>query len=320
MLQKIKRVYRCQSNRFHKHVFRFIMGHVNVFSRNFPKLFLKYFYWNWMDKFPNFRLPEDINQFLLKSSVIHRNYKMRSVCADKYAVRNFVKERVGEGVLVKCYGVYDNFRDIDFKSLPDQFVMKMTNASGRNIICKDKTILNISAREVEDKFNLWLADTKFGIASGEWHYAHIKPRIIIEQYLSELGQSSLIDYKFHCFNGHVISCLVAFDRDADHPHSKVCLDDYDLQWNRTGGMKEEYNPKGKRIPRPHLLDEMVSAATRLSKGFDYVRVDLYDLVVDGVEKVMFGELTFTPNSNVMCYYKQEYLNKLGDLYKFYNKQ
>lgn len=318
MFAKIKRVYRCQRNRFRKNMVRFIGRHVNQLSCYFPKLFLKYYYWNWVGKFPDFNKPEDINQYLLKSSLVHRNDKLRSQCADKYAVRAFVKERVGGSVMVKCLGVYEKFNDIDFNSLPEAFVMKMTNASGRNFICTSKKDVDLTG--LEKKFNSWLKDTSFGISSGEWHYARIKPRIIIEQYLSEIGEKSLIDYKFHCFNGNVASCLVAFDRDAELAHNKVCLDDYDLQWNRTGNMKEEYNPTGRMIPRPNLLDEMVSIASRLSVGFDYVRVDLYDLIVENVEKVLFGELTFTPNGNVMCYYKQEYLDKLGELYKFYNKQ
>lgn len=316
MIERFARFYLCQRNRFHKNVFRFIGKHFVFFSLHFPKTFLKYYYWNWVGVFPDFKEPKDINQYLLKSSIMHKNDMLRAQCADKYAVRKYVEDRLGNSVLVKCLGVYDKFSEIDFDNLPEAFVMKMTNASGRNFICLDKK--NVDYALLEEKFDSWMKDSDFGVSSGEWQYSHIKPRIIIEEYLSEFGEKSVIDYKFHCFNGNVASCLVAFDRDSEHPHSNVCLDDYDLHWNRTGHMKEEYNPTGKLIPRPHLLDDMVSIASSLSKGLDYVRVDLYDVVVDGAEKVLFGELTFTPNGNVMSYYKQEYLDELGELYRLYN--
>ena len=49
-------------------------------------------------------------------------------------------------------------------------------------------------------------------------------------------------------------------------------------------------PKGFSLPKPEGLEEAFQTADRLSRGFPFVRVDLY-LTERGVR---FGEMTFTP--------------------------
>ena len=54
--------------------------------------------------------------------------------------------------------------------------------------------------------------------------------------------------------------------------------------------------------RPQVLNEMISVAERLAEPFPFVRVDLYQYE----EKVLFGELTFTPMGAL-----NTYINSIG---------
>ncbi len=272
------------------------------------RLYLKMFYEHWTKRRLNFCQPEDFNQALLKLSWENsHNPKMRELiplCVDKYAVREYVASKGYEDTLNEIYGVYDNVDAIDYDALPNQFVMKMTNASGRNWICIDKSVADWPA--MKKQFAEWLKDTEFGWLSGEWQYALIKPRIVVEKYLETLGESSLIDYKFHCFHGEPYSCFVGYNRDMDDPHGKVCFDDYDMAWNRTERILPSWHMNRRMIPQPKNWNRMVQMARDVCRDFEYVRFDLYE--ING--KIVFGEITFTPQGCVQEFYTDEALKEM----------
>lgn len=275
-------------------------------SRYFLKLYVSLWYYNWLGKWPNLKHPNDLNEALLAISV--RNHSSPNgnaivKCTDKYAVREYISSHGYQDTLNELYGVYDNVEDIPFDKLPNQFVMKMNNASGRNLICNDKEKLDIF--QVKQQFQSWLKDKTFGLRSGEWHYSRIKPKIVIEKYLENLGESSLIDYKFNCFAGKVYSCFVAYNRNPEKAHEEVCFDDYDISWRRSDNIKDIWHKDRKFIPKPQQFDRMVKMASELSKPFKYVRFDVYE--VDG--KILFGEMTFTPQGCVLEFYKDTFLKK-----------
>lgn len=275
--------------------------------RHHLSLYLKMFYYNWQGKWPNIKHPTDLNEALMKLSVKHQKDKEKRdfivKCADKFAVREYV-EQMGYGdTLNELYGAYDNVDDIDFDALPNQFVMKMNNASGRNFICKDKKSIDIS--KVKEQFKLWLADDKFGLSSGEWHYSLMKPMIVIEKYLSNLGESMLIDYKFNVIGGKVYSCFVGYNRNPDDPHGEVCFDDYDLDWNLTDNILPSWHKNQKLITKPKCYDQMIKMAEDLCNGMEYVRFDVYEID----DKIMFGEMTFTPQGCVLEFYSNKYLKQ-----------
>ena len=120
--------------------------------------------------------------------------------------------------------------------------------------------------------------------------------------LGEFERDGIVDYKFHCINGKVQSCLVCYNRNRG-----LCLDSYSTSWERTDYIKEQFYGDRVFIDRPKQLDYMLEVSSVLSAGFEYCRVDLYE--IDGIVK--FGEMTFSPAANIMKYYKQNYLNKLG---------
>lgn len=264
-----------------------------------------------MRKWPHFEHPHDLNEKINYLKFYGDTSQWPSL-SDKYAVREYVKERLGrDDCLVKLYGKWDSVEEIDWEGLPNQFVMKCNNGSGDVLICKDKRQLDIEA--TKDYFQKML-HRKFGVASGEPHYALIKPCIIAEELLDTstqpCGSSSLVDYKIWCFDGkpHNICCY-----SNRHGHdANVGVYGLDWQYHPEYSIFTPHHQEAKQpLPKPSCLKEMLDIASKLSKGFPEVRVDLYE--VKG--HVYFGELTFTSHSGWMDYFTQQYLDETGELIK-----
>lgn len=304
----IKKIYNCQKENLHRSIWNFMHNkkRVRFFSLMFPKLYISYFYRNWIGLFPNFSNPRNINEYLIANSLKIKDNQLVADCADKVKVREIIKEYGYDDILNNIIGIYESFEEIDFNALPEKFVLKINNASGRNYICKDKNKINIEA--LREEVSKWIIDTNFGIESCEWHYRLIKPLILIENYLDSIDSISVIDYKFNCSRGKVFSCFVGYDRDPLDTHGKVQFDDYDNDWNRTNRIKIEYHPNQRFIRKPVNHKRMLEIAAKLSEQFDFVRVDFYE--VDN--KIIFGEMTFTPNSNVMVFYNEKALVEMLD--------
>ena len=291
----------------------------NIYYRLTPRFFYTspylmaiFWYAYRVGKLPNLLRPKNVNELWmsinLKSMKNPKDRALRIKCADKYAVRQYVINKEYADTLNDCYGVYDSFDEIDFDSLPNQFVLKMTTACGMNFICKDKSKLDIDKLRgiVDDWYNNL---EYYGLKTAEWHYVEINPRLIVEKYLSILGESlSLVDYKFHCFNGKIYHIETLYDRDVRN-HNLVC-DAYTLDWKRKDVVMPQYQINRRLLPKPQNLEFMKRMAEVLSADFEYVRVDLYE--VDG--KVFFGELTFTPAGCVKSNYTKEEFEKMCEFY------
>ncbi len=208
----------------------------------------------------------------------------KSSLSDKYAVRAWVADKIGEEHLIPLLGVWDRFDEIDFDSLPDQFVLKTNNGSGTNLIVKDKSKLN--KRRVRQLVQDWL-DTDFAYYNPfEFQYAAIPPKIIAEKYMT-VDKGDLPDYKFLCFNGEPMFCWVDMNRYSDHKRNI-----YDMNWQLQPWNQFNYGNYDGEIPEPECFDEMKRIVSILAEGFPHVRVDLYD--ING--KIYFGEMTFTNGS------------------------
>ncbi len=277
-----------------------------------PKTMAALWYAYNMDELPHFAHPRETNELWMSINLrARKDPKARALrirCADKYAVREYVKEKGFADILNECYGVYDSFDEIDFDKLPNQFVLKLTTGCGMNYICKDKSKIN--KEELRSTVATWFEKCKdYGLKTAEWHYAEIKPRLIVEKYLSQLGESvSLIDYKCHCFNGKLYHIETISDRDNVH-HTFNC-DTYNPQWERTDCVMPQYHTPRRMLPKPQSFEYMKKIAETLSADAEYVRVDLYE--IDG--KVLFGELTYTPAGCIEYDYLKEYRE---DMCRFY---
>ena len=200
---------------------------------------------------------------------------------DKYEVRKYVEKTVGKEYLNDLYGVYDTAEEVEFDKLPKQFVLKCTNGSGAVYICKDKSQLNIS--KIRKEMNRWLKDD-FSKMKKEPQYKNVKNRIIAEQYLED-ESGALRDYKFYCYDGIPYYYGIFTDRYTDET-----VDMYDMTGKKligvlNGGVKNSE----KLIPQSDNFPELVEVVKKLSKPFQFVRVDFY--MANG--KIYFGELTFT---------------------------
>lgn len=206
---------------------------------------------------------------------------------DKYAVREYISEKIGSEYLVPLVGVYDSISEIPWDKLPDKFVIKCTHGSHSNIICTDKTTLNIKL--VKKQLKYWLKQN-FYYFGREWPYKYVKPRLIIEKYISDDNNTQeLTDYKFYCFDGHVDSVLLCKDRLSGKPKFYF----FDENWNlkkynlASLSLKDDF-----KLEKPKNIEKMFEIAKILSKGYPFLRVDLYS----SNDKIYFGELTLFPSS------------------------
>ena len=247
----------------------------------------------------NYKNPHNLCEKLMWLSR-YWQHPSKSECADKYLVRNYVKQCGFQDILIPIYGVWNNAEDIDFTKLPEQFVLKCNHGCGYNIICKDKS--KIKQEEIIQKLNSWMNET-YGLKSYEVHYSKITPRIICEMYLPSL-EEHVIDYKIYCINGNPDNILVCHNRKANG-HSDISA--YSLDWKRLSYLKESSDSK-KDITKPKQLQRMIEIAKKLSEPFPFVRVDLYEIDAH----IYFGELTFTPKGNILDDYKDDVLIEMGE--------
>ncbi len=272
-----------------------------------PKKIISKIYREHYGKELNWDNPRDLNEKInwLK---INSDTSEWTRLADKYKVREYVKECGLEHILVRLYARYDKIDEIDFDLLPNSFVIKMNNGCGDIIIVEDKSKMDKKAVIQNLKKNI---GRKYGYRLYEPHYFSIKPCIIIEELLKDESNeysSSLVDYKIWCFDGKPYYISVMFNRDKNG----VMNDTRDLNWinHAEKSIFTEYNLDGKGMSRkPKCLKQMLDYAGILSRGFPEVRVDFYE--VDG--KVYFGEMTFTSSGGFNDYFTQDFLDELGDM-------
>lgn len=204
-----------------------------------------------------------------------------SKLVDKYEVKSYVSERIGEEYIIPTLGVWNAFDDINFENLPEQFVLKCTHDSGGLVICTDKKQLNID--NARTKINKSLKTNYYKLFR-EWPYKNVTPRIVAEKFMVDNATGELRDYKFYCFDGVVRALGIYSDRGAGKT-TKADYFDRDFNWL---DLKWGYEHAIERPEKPSLYDKMIEIAESLSQGFPEVRVDLYLCN----NRVYFGELTF----------------------------
>ena len=247
--------------------------------QNYPKE-LKQWYHRAMRKDLDLRNPRTFNE-KIQWMKLYDATPLKTRLADKYLVREWVKEKIGEEYLVPLLGVWDSFDEIDFDRLPDRFVLKANHGCGWNIIVKDKSMFDKD--DAKKKFDQWM-HTNFAFMNGfELHYMNIPPKIIAEQYL-ENNNDDLYDYKVFCFNGKADSIMYLSERKQG-----LKMSFYDLNWNKLPFVYS-YPQNEDEIPKPSNLELLIELAEKCAEGFPHVRVDFY-IMNDG--SIKFGEMTFT---------------------------
>lgn len=249
----------------------------------------------------NLQNPKRFTEKLQWYKLYHRDSLMTQ-CVDKYEVRDYIISKGLEDILIPLYGVYNSPYEIDFRILPNRFILKTTNGSHTNLFCRDKTKLDIkSARTILDN---WL--TKKTVKAGrEWPYYNVKPRIICEKYLDKDKNNDLIDYKFICFSGKVACVFVNAERDSD---VGMRFGIYNREFKHLPYRRKGLRDIESSFSKPDNYERMLEIAEKLSADFPHVRVDLYNL--DG--KIYFGEMTFFHGSGYIDFEPDEFDFILGE--------
>lgn len=221
---------------------------------------------------------------------------------DKYAVKMYVADIIGEKYIIPTLGVWNHFDEIDFDKLPNQFVLKCTHDSGGIVICKDKNKLDLKSAKKKIEKSL---KQNYYWSGREWPYKDVKPRIIAEEYMIDESGYELKDYKFFCFNGEPKMMFIATDRGSD-----TKFDFYDMEFNHLPFTNGHPNAN-KQIKKPKNYSTMLALSAKLSFGIPHVRVDFYN--ING--KIYFGELTFFHWSGLVPFEPEEWDYKLGSWLK-----
>ena len=265
-----------------------------------PKRLSEKIYFSVFNKKINWENPQTLNEKIhwLK---FYSDTSQWVKLADKYEVRKYIIKCGFEHLLNDLYAKYDSVDEIDISKLPPSFVLKANNGCGDTLVVKDKS--KITNKEIKKYFGK-ITKERYGVFTAEPHYLQI-PLCIIAEKLLEIDassiSSSLIDYKFFCFDGEVKSILVCFNRKGSY----CDLLSYDINWN----LKKDSipPPSSYEIPKPQSLSLMLEACKVLSNGFPVVRIDFYEIA----EKPVFGEMTFSSGAGFIDYYTPEFLDELG---------
>ena len=235
---------------------------------------------------------------------VHDHKPEYTIMVDKYAAKQYVADRIGEEYIIPTLGIWEHFDDIDFDSLPNQFVLKCTHDSGGLVICKDKRTLNKEA--AKKKIEKCLKRNYYW-SGREWPYKNVPPRIIAEKYMSEDGNEEINDYKLMCFNSKVKATFVCSNRFSDEGLNVTF---YDADWKRMP-FERHYPASSSEISKPKTYEEMVLLAERLAQQIPFLHVDFYE--VKG--KPYFGDLTFFPGSGFEEFNPDEWDKTLGEWIK-----
>lgn len=241
---------------------------------------------------------------------LHDHNPLYTTMVDKYAVKKYVAEKIGEQYIIPTLGVWEHFDEIDFDKLPNQFVLKCTHDSGSTVVVPDKSAMDmIAARE---KLENGLRHNYY-YHSYEWPYKSVMPRIIAEKFMYDennptADKADITDYKFMCFNGKVRCIFTCTDRHSDDG-LKVTF--FDNDWNQLPFERHYPAAEEGSISKPVNFELMKSLAEKLAIGIFFVRVDFYEIN----NQIYFGELTFYPGAGMEEFYPEKYDRILGDWIK-----
>lgn len=270
------------------------------------KIYLQMLYYSVTDKKLDLRNPKTFNEKLQWLKLYDRKPEYQQM-VDKAESKNYVSKIIGEKHIIPTLGIWDNFDEIDFNSLPNKFVLKTTHDSGGVVICRDKATFDM--KNAKHKLTKSLKNN-FYWQFREWPYKNVKPRILAEELIELPDNADLMDYKFFCFDGEPRFLKVDFGRFKEH-HANY----YDIDWNLLTLGEEICPPNPEiRIIKPENLSEMLSIVRTLAKGHSFIRIDLYITP----NNILFGELTFYPNAGIGRFTSQEWEEKVGDMIKLPN--
>lgn len=266
------------------------------------KLYLQLLYRRLFDKKLDLDDPQTYNAKLQWIKLYDRRPEYTTM-VDKYAVKKYVADIIGEEYIIPTIGVWDSPEDIKWEELPDQFVLKCTHDSGGLVICRDKSKLDKDAAIDTLRKSL---KRNYYKAGREWPYKNVPRRIIAEKYMEDRSVGELPDYKFFCFDGEVKALFIGTERGT----GDVKFDYYDADFNHLD-LVQVHPMSGKVLPKPENFEKMKELASKLSKGYPELRVDFYN--ING--SIYFGELTLFHHGGVIPFHPEEWDYTFGSWIK-----
>lgn len=252
-----------------------------------PKLILNLRHYAHHKEFIKWQNPRNIHEYALAQLFNGQtDLSLYARLADKVAVRDFVQERIGAEYLTSLYGVYETADKIDIAELPEKFVLKTNHGCGNNLIITNKEQFDINKSKA--LLDYW-QKYPYGDLTGQIHYSKIKPLIFAEEFLQQSADANVLpfDYKFFCYKGKP-KYILYYERRSVNKHETPNML-FDLNWLP---IKEAVlRPTEHQIPKPQSFDKMLECVRKLCVGFDFVRVDFYEIC----GRPIFGEMTFTPD-------------------------
>lgn len=252
------------------------------------KIYLSILFRVKIGKWINWKNPQTFTEKIQWLKIYNRKPEFTTM-VDKYAVKDYVANIIGSQYIIPTLGVWNTPEEIDFDVLPDKFVLKTTHGGGGGgvVICRDKGSFDVEA--ARRKLNRSFKSDIYKYYR-EWSYKNVPRRIIAEKCIDVPDKTDLTDYKFFCFNGEPRFLKVDFDRFVNH-HANY----YDLDWNLLPFGESDFPPVESHIEHcPSNFYKMIDIARKLSKGYPFLRVDLYNIA----GRIYFGELTFYPASGL----------------------
>lgn len=280
----------------------FITGGAAEYTKKLlgKRYYIKLYTYNRLGYWPQIKNPRTFNE-KLQHRKLYTDNELFSIVEDKWRVRKYVEERVGNDILPEVYHVTEDPETIPFEELPDEYVIKPNHLSGgANYIVDGSSTLDTES--IVETCNEWLKKT-YGQLKEEYWYWKIPPKIIVEEYIKSENYVAPIDYKFMVFHGDVKVIHVTYNR---FDEGKTKRNFYDTDWDSID--VELYFEQGDGIPRPPDLDEMIKIAETLGNEFEHIRVDLYN---PSEGDIYFGEMTVAESSGGNPFAPQEYDFKLG---------
>lgn len=282
--------------------FRFFYSTTKAKEKYIKKQFKKYLGYE-----INFsKEPETFNQ-KIQFRKLYDNNPLYSICSDKYRVREYIKEKIGEEYLVPLYLVTDKLTEEQWDKLPNSFVAKANHDSGTVKIIKDKS--KVDKKKIIRELNMSLK-FDYGILSMEKFYSDIPRKIIVEKYLGE----NIEDYKFHIFNTNLGKNRMFLQVDGDRfiEHKRSFYDEEQRKLNlKITSTFDFYEYDLEKKIKKEQWEKMKEITQKLSEDFKYVRIDIYNLD----NKIYFGEITFCHGSGFEDFEPREWDYKLGSYWK-----
>ncbi len=275
---------------------------IKEISKIFPdELYLKIKYFIKLKRRLNLKNPSAFSEKLQWLKLNDRK-DIYTTMVDKYEVKKYVSDIIGDEYIIPTIGIYNSFEEIDFDKLPNRFVMKCTHDSGGLVICKDKSNINMS--EARKKINNCLKRNYY-YGGREWPYKNVEPKIIIEEYMEDNNNISMRDYKFFCFDGKPKMMYIS---EGLENHSTASMSFFDMNFKLSECKRKDYKLLNYLPNKPKTFEKMKKLSAILSKGIPHVRVDWYE--ING--RLYFGELTFYTCSGFIMFEDEKWDKMIGD--------